>query len=489
MSFSKLDDLCRKLDSLSHALSMLGVDEAVMMPEGGGEKRAEAIAALSGMYHEMASAPEIADLIAKAESESLDADQQIAVREFKRSYINRTCLSADFVRKQTEQRLRCEQLWRQLRPAGDWAGFLPAFSAVIDTMREEAALRADALNLSPYDALAEQYDPGARAKDIEPVFADLKVFLKTFIPHAVEKQKSKTLKPLAATYAVEAQKALGQEVMKAIGFDFEHGRLDVSHHPFCGGVPTDVRMTTRYRTDEFLSALMGIMHETGHGLYEQNLPQQWQHWPSGNARGMAMHESQSLFVEKQIGRNAAFWDWAIPLLQKHFGETWSKQDLLAHVHRVKPGLIRVDADEVTYPMHVILRFEIEQQLVNGSMQAKDIPEAWDAKMTDYMGLSTKDNMRDGPMQDVHWPAGAFGYFPSYTLGAMMAAQQWASIARARPTLNDDIARGDFSFTTQWRRDNIWSKASTASTPELLRQATGETLDAKYFIDHLKQRYG
>jgi carboxypeptidase Taq len=281
--------------------------------------------------------------------------------------------------------------------------------------------------------------------------------------------------------------------MQAIGFDFNHGRLDISHHPFCGGVPTDVRMTTRYRTDEFLSALMGIMHETGHGLYEQGLPKQWNHWPSGQARGMAMHESQSLFVEKQLGRNPHFWDYAMPLLQKHLGETpfngWNKRDLLAHVHRVKPGLIRVDADEVTYPMHVILRFELEQELVSGAMKPADISEAWDAKMTEYLGLSTKDNMKDGPMQDVHWPSGAFGYFPSYTLGAMMAAQQWAAMTKENPKTNEDIARGDFTATTAWRHQNIWTKASTASTPELMKQATGEPLNAKYFIGHLTQRYG
>jgi carboxypeptidase Taq len=489
MSFARLDELNRKLDSLSHALSMLGVDEAVMMPEGGGEKRAEAIASLSGMYHDMAAAPHIADWIAKAKSEQLQPEQHIALKEFERSYINRTCLSSAFVQKQTEQRLRCEQLWRQLRPEGNWKAFLPAFASVIDTMREEAGLRADALKLSPYDALAEQYDPGSRVADIAPVFVELKTFLKDFIPHAVEKQKSTPRKPLSAHYDLVAQKALGEEVMKALGFDFAHGRLDVSHHPFCGGVPSDVRMTTRYRADEFLSALMGIMHETGHGLYEQGLPKAWGHWPSGAARGMAMHESQSLFVEKQIGRNPAFWEWAIPLLEKHFGETWSKAEILAHVHQVKPGLIRVDADEVTYPMHVILRFELEQQLVNGTLKPADIPEAWHEKMTHYLSLSTIDNMKDGPMQDVHWPSGAFGYFPSYTLGAMMAAQQWATIKRQNPTVDAALARGDFSIPHEWRKANIWSKASTASTPELMKQATGEPLNAAYFIEHLKARYG
>ena len=234
---------------------------------------------------------------------------------------------------------------------------------------------------------------------------------------------------------------------------------------------------------------MGVLHETGHALYEQNLPKEWSHWPLGKARGMAMHESQSLFVEKQLGRNPAFWQWALPVVERHLGETWSMDDILPHVHRVERGLIRVDADEVTYPLHVILRFELEQDLVAGRLEAADIPEAWDAKMRDYLGLSTIDNFADGPMQDVHWPGGAFGYFPSYTLGAMMAAQQWAALKREHPSVDDDIAKGKFEAVNDWRRENIWSQASRYSTPELLERATGEKLNAAHFTAHLKKRYG
>ena len=230
-------------------------------------------------------------------------------------------------------------------------------------------------------------------------------------------------------------------MMGAVGFDFTHGSLSVSHHPFCGGVPTDVRITTRYEASDFLSALMGVLHETGHALYEQNLPQGWAHWPLGKARGMAMHESQSLFVEKQVGRSPAFWEWALPVVEKHLGEKLSLDDVLPHVHKVERGLIRVDADEVTYPLHVILRFELEQDLVAGRLDVADIPEAWDARMRDYLGLSTIDTPGDGPMQDVHWPGGTFGYFPSYTLGAMMAAQQWAAIERESPGGRERLRRG------------------------------------------------
>ena len=492
MSFAKLDQLGHRLESLEHAQSMLSVDEAVQMPAGGGEKRAEAMAILAGMYHELATAPHIADWIAEAETESLDAMQRAALRERKRVYTNMTCLSAEFVQMQVGAQVRSQQLWRELRPMGDWKGFLPAFEGIVTLVREEAQLRSEVLGLSPYDALIDQYDPGSRQADITPIFSALKTFLKGFIPQAMERQRAGMDKPLNAPFAIEKQKALGLAMMKAIGFDFEHGRLDISHHPFCGGVPSDVRMTTRYETGDFLSALMGILHETGHGLYEQGLPKQWSHWPVGKARGMAMHESQSLFVEKQIARSREFWQWAMPKLLEHLGEGsiagWNIDDLMVHVHRIEPGLIRVDADEATYPLHVIMRFELEQGLVSGGLAPKDVPDAWDHKMKDYLGLSTIDNAASGPMQDVHWPSGAFGYFPSYTLGAMMAAQQWAAMERKNPGLRGDVAKGSFDAVNTWRRDNIWSKASQFSTQEILTQATGEPLQAKYFISHLKQRY-
>ncbi|QND55046.1 carboxypeptidase M32 (plasmid) [Phyllobacterium sp. 628] len=493
MSFQKIDDLGRKLEALEHAMAILGADEATHMAVGGGEKRAEAMASLAGMYHRQAAAPEIADWIAVAEGEALSDEQTAAVREFRRQYTNLTCLPAEFVERQTNTRMRCEQLWRDLRAKNDWAGFLPALDGVIALAREEAAMRADVLGLDPYDAMIEQHDPGNRAADIEPVFTELKNFLKGFVPEALAIQEERLakhpLKQLSGVYPIDKQRELGLAMMAAVGFDLAHGSLSVSHHPFCGGVPSDVRITTRYRTTEFLSALMGVLHETGHALYEQNLPKAWSHWPLGKARGMAVHESQSLFVEKQLGRNPAFWQWALPVVEKHLGEPWSLEDILPHVHRVERGLIRVDADEVTYPLHVILRFELEQELISGRLDTADLPEAWDAKMRDYLGLSTIDNPADGPMQDVHWPAGAFGYFPSYTLGAMMAAQQWTALTKEYPAADSDLAKGNFTAINDWRREKLWSRGSRWSTPELLERATGEKLNAKHFIGHLRSRYG
>lgn len=493
MSFQKLDELGRSLGALEHALAILAADEATQMAVGGGEARAEAMSALAGMHHRQATAPEIADWLDAAENETLEPDHAAAVREFRREYTNRTCLPTEFVERQMRTRMRCEQLWRDLRPKGDWTGFLPALEGVIEFAREEAALRADATGLSPYDAMMEQFDPGNRVAEIAPLFAELKSFLVDFVPNALETQQNRLektpLRPLSGAYPVEKQRELGLAMMAAVGFDVTRGSLSVSHHPFCGGVPTDVRITTRYRSNEFLSALMGTLHETGHALYEQNLPTEWAHWPLGKARGMAMHESQSLFVEKQIGRNPEFWEWALPVVEKHLGEQWEKDEILAHVHYAERGLIRVDADEVTYPLHVILRFEIEQELIDGSLAAKDLPEAWDARMRDFLGLSTIDTPQDGPMQDVHWPSGAFGYFPSYTLGAIIAAQQWAAIEREMPDVNQQIARGDFEAVNAWRRKHVWSQASLWTTPELVERSTGEPLNVAHFRRHLEKRYG
>lgn len=493
MSFQKLDALGLKLEALEHALAILGADEATHMAVGGGEKRAEAMASLAGMLHRQSTAPEIAEWIDAAEKEDLNDEQKAAVAEFRRHHTNLTCLPAEFVERRTREQLRCEQLWRDLRAKNDWASFKPALENIVTLVREEAAMRAEALGLAPYDALMEQYDPGNRAADIAPVFAELKAFLKNFVPKAIEAQEKrlakKPLKPLSGSYPIDKQRDLGLAMMAAVGFDMTHGSLSVSHHPFCGGVPTDVRITTRYKTSDFLSALMGVLHETGHALYEQNLPHEWGHWPVGKARGMSVHESQSLFAEKQFGRNPRFWEWALPQVEKHLGEDWSIGDILPHVHHVERGLIRVDADEVTYPLHVILRFELEQDFVAGRLEVADLPEAWDAKMRDYLGLSTIDDPANGPMQDVHWSGGSFGYFPSYTLGAMMAAQQWAAFEKAHPSADDDLAKGSFDAVNAWRRDNIWSQGSRWSTPELMRRATGEKLNAAHFISHLEHRYG
>jgi carboxypeptidase Taq len=264
----------------------------------------------------------------------------------------------------------------------------------------------------------------------------------------------------------------------------------VSTHPFSGGVPEDVRLTTRYREDEFVQSLMGTIHETGHGRYEQGRPREWLGQPISEARSMAIHESQSLAFEMQLGRSRPFMQLLSPLLVEHFGAqpAFDPDNLFRIYTRVRPGFIRVDADEVTYPAHVILRYEIERPLIEGEIEVEDIPALWDQKMEQLLGLDTRGNYKDGPMQDIHWTDGAFGYFPCYTLGAMYAAQWFATLRRTRPALDDEIARGELDGIFGWLRVNVWRQASRFETDELTRRASGEPLNPEYLRAHLEARY-
>ncbi len=274
------------------------------------------------------------------------------------------------------------------------------------------------------------------------------------------------------------------------GLQFNHGRLDISHHPFCGGVPDDVRITTRYDEKDFASALMAVLHETGHALYERGLPSEWRLQPVGQARGMAMHESQSLLVEMQACRSPEFLSFLAPLAKAAFGgdgPEWEVENLHRLWTHVKPDFIRVDADEVTYPAHIILRYRLERQLLEGAMELDALPEAWNEGMASLLGIRPPDD-RLGCLQDIHWFFGAWGYFPTYTLGAMTAAQLFETAWQALPDLSDQLAAGDFASLMAWLRDAVHSQGSKLSGDALLRSATGRSLDPEVFKAHLTRRY-
>jgi carboxypeptidase Taq len=283
---------------------------------------------------------------------------------------------------------------------------------------------------------------------------------------------------------------LCERVIGILGFDFQAGRLDVSAHPFCGGVPEDVRMTTRFNENEFLISLMGTVHETGHGRYEQNLPRELLGQPVADARSMALHESQSLSFEMQLGSHPGFVKLIAPLVSEAFGHqaAFEPGNLHRLMTRVKPGFVRVDADEVTYPAHIILRYEIERPLIEGDIEPEDVPALWDAKMAELLGVDTRGNFQNGPLQDVHWPEALFGYFPCYSLGAMYAAQWFAAMRRAMPDLDARIGAGDLAPVFTWLRDNIWTQASRWTTDELAVRASGEPLNPAHFQAHLRARY-
>jgi carboxypeptidase Taq len=499
VSYSALEEHHRRIHQLDHACAILDWDQAVIMPERAGSARAESLSTLRGLRHELATEPRLLDLLDQGERErergNLNDWQVANLREMSRQYRRAICVPRDLVEASSRAEAHSEQAWRVLRAQNDWNGFRPHLEEVVSLKRQTAAALSDALGCTAYDALVDGFEAGIGAAQIDVLFDDLRAFLPGFLERGLERQRLDQPVIPRGPFDTAAQKELGRSLMAAVGFDFSIGRLDVSHHPFCGGVPRDVRITTRYREDDFTSSLMGVLHETGHAKYEQGLPEAWLHQPVGVARGMATHESQSLFGEMLIARSPAFLQFAaqfirdaFPVQTKEQPGAFEPRNLYLLSTRIRPGLIRVDADEVTYPSHVILRYEIERDLIAGKCEVKDIPELWESLLGELLGLSCRGNDKDGCMQDVHWPAGAFGYFPLYTVGALLAAQLHHAVQRDIPDLNQQIAGGEFGALDAWLRERIWSKASLLGFNELVIGATGEALNPIHFKQHLQRRY-
>lgn len=494
-AYETLHDHFRRIGDLNHVGAIVQWDEAAMMPAGGGDSRGAAMATLSVTIHGMVSDPRVGEWLSGAEAQNdLDEWQRANVREIRRVHEQATCLTPKLVEARGLATARCEQAWRDCRAQNDWDSMVPLLAEVVTIVRDEAAMRANGSSLRLYDALLDYYEPGMRSVRVEPLFDALKQFLPGFADEVIERQAQNPALPITGAFPVDSQRELGLLMMKTLGFDFDHGRLDVSHHPFCGGIPDDVRITTRYNESGFVESLMAVLHETGHAMYEQGLPKDWRGQPVGEALSMATHESQSLLMEMQACRTPEFISHLAPHAQRTFlgGESsdpaWSPDNLLKHYSKVEKGFIRVDADEVTYPLHVILRFELEKDLVEGSLEIADLPDAWNERMQAYLGLSTAGNFTDGCLQDVHWQAGLFGYFPTYSLGAMTAAQLFGAAKSATPGLMGDIANGDFSHLLGWLRKNVHGHGKLLGYDELLKTATGQELDVQYFMGHLRQRY-
>lgn len=489
-AYGQLRALFTRLSRFDHLSAISGWDMQTMMPPGGNKARSEALAELSVLKHQILTAQKTGELLDRAQQEALDEFDRANLLEMRRQYDNAVLVPEALVEAKSLAGARCEHAWRVQRPANDWEGFSDNLRQVVKLSREEAQIRAQAAGVSRYDALLNLYEPGMRSSDLDRIFGDLKTWLPDLLQKVVAKQQQEPCLIPQGPFDVDTQRKLSLSVMKLLGFDFDGGRVDVSAHPFCGGVPEDVRITTRYNEKEFLTALLGIVHETGHARYEQNLPREWLGQPVAQARSTAIHESQSLFFEMQLARGSDFLKVLRPLIVNQFGEqpALEESNFIRLNQRVKPGLIRVDADEVSYPAHVILRYEIERALIEGEIEVEDIPALWNEKMHSYLGLDTVGDYRNGCMQDIHWTDGAFGYFPTYTLGAMYAAQLFDSARSAMPKLSEDIAAGNLTELFHWLQQNIWRHASRYPTDTLITNATGKTLDPSYFRQHLESRY-
>ena len=490
-AYATLERRFARISALQDAAGILDWDSQTMMPDGAAPGRAEQLATLHVLAHEQITAPDTSDLLDLADAEPLGDWQQANLREMRRHWVHAAAVPGDLVEASSKAVSACERIWRQARPASDFAALRPSLEEVLRLKREVAAAKAAALGCSPYDALLDEYEPGGESARIDALFDDLATFLPDLLGRVLEHQARRPPVVLpAGPFAVSTQRELGLRFMQAVGFDFQRGRLDISLHPFCGGAAGDVRITTRYNDEDFTQSLMGVLHETGHALYEQNRPADWMLQPVGQARGMSLHESQSLIVEMQASRTRAFLTFAAPILRTAFGgqgAAWTVDNLVRLYTRVEPGFIRVDADEVTYPAHVILRTRLEKAMVAGDLRVADLPGAWNDGMQALLGIVPPDDRR-GCLQDIHWPSGGWGYFPTYTLGAMTAAQLFDAAKRGDGDVEPAIARGDFSPLMGWLKANIHSQASRYASDELLTRATGRPLDVAIYKAHLERRY-
>lgn len=483
----------RELAYLASARALLHWDQETYMPKKGVGKRAETIAYLTGLLHEKFLAKDFEELLLRSKAEleegRLGEMDAAIVRETFREFEIEQKLPLGFVKELARVTSGAQSAWVEAREKSDFSAFRPHLERVVALKQKEANYLG--YPNSPYDALLDLYEPGATTAEISVILQDVKKFLVPFIEKIVSSGVSVDPKMITGRFPRRKQERFIRFVLERLGFDFDAGRMDVSAHPFSIGFhPYDTRITTRFDERNLISALFGAIHEAGHALYEQGLPMENFGTPLGESVSLGIHESQSRMWENMVGRCISFWTYFYPRLQKEFPKPFAGiplQNFYSIVNAVRPSFIRVEADEVTYNLHIILRFEIEKEIIEGTIEVKDLPEVWNAKFKDYFGLTvSKDS--DGVLQDVHWSQGSIGYFPTYTLGNLYAAQFYAAARRNILSLDKEISLGEFGLLREWLRKNIHIHGKLYRAKDLVKEATGEPLTAKYFTDYLMKKY-
>jgi carboxypeptidase Taq len=488
-AYAELIRRVKDYNLLASCGALLGWDERTYMPHEGSAHRAEQMALVARLTHEMATAPRLGELLAEVEGRALDEDAAANVREIRRSYDRAVKLPPDLVEELARTTTRAQQVWQEARSANDFATFRPWLERIMALKRREA----DALGYkeSPYDALLDEYEPGATTAEITQVFAALRDDLVPLVQAILGSGRKAPHDILEREYPVEAQRAFGEAAAKAIGFDFRAGRLDVTTHPFCSGIgPGDCRITTRYNPRHFNESFFGVLHESGHGVYDQGLVPEQFGTPLGTFVSLGIHESQSRLWENQVGRGRPFWEHFFPKAKEAFPAALADVSLdrwLFAINDVRPSFIRVEADEATYNMHIILRFELEQALVSGDLKPADAPAAWNEKFKQFFDL-TPPNDAQGCLQDIHWSMGGLGYFPTYTLGNLYAAQLMEAARRDLGDLDADFRKGEFGRLKGWLNEKVHRPGQRWRAGELCRRVTGRPLSHKPLIAYLRAKY-
>jgi carboxypeptidase Taq len=490
------DRLCRharEVAILNATQALLGWDERTKLPPAGGEYRAEQMSYLAGVIHKKQTAAEVGEWLAELANSPLAADPHNAtgadIVNLKRDYERKTKLPQALVEELAKLSVLGQQLWVEARKANDFARFRPLLERTLELKRQEAA--AIGYDDQPYDALLDEFEPGAKTVEVAQALAGLREQLVPLVAEIAASSRRPNLDVLKGRYPVDLQDKFGQQAAAAIGFDFNAGRLDKTDHPFCSGMgPRDVRLTTRYDENFLPGSFFSTLHEAGHGIYEQGLPADHYGLPTGEAVSLGIHESQSRMWENLVGRSRAFWEHCFPQAQAMFRDSLNNVSLDEYyfaINDVRPSLIRTESDEVTYNLHILIRFELELALINDELPVTDLPAVWHAKYREYLGIQSPTDA-DGVLQDVHWSSGAFGYFPTYSLGNLYAAQFFEKAAQDLGDLHAMFRRGEFLPLRDWLRANIHSQGRRYPAAELGRRVTGSSLSHDALMRHLRQKF-
>lgn len=477
----KLEKYCAELSNLYDIRSLLQWDNSVTMPVKGASYRANQMAFISAQIYQRLHNPYLLELIERAKEEDLNPWQQANIHNIYRKYLHNKALDHNLVEESTKLYLICEMNWREAVKQNNFKLFANSFKDVVKISQEISQRKSQLLELSPYDSLLDMYDSGRRSQEIDIIFKDLENFLPNFLQEIAKKQDA--IESINLQYPITKQKELADICMKALGFSLENGRLDTSAHPFSISIsPQDIRITTRYDENNFISSIAAVLHETGHALYEQNLPLEFSSQMVGKNCGMTIHESQSLFIERHIGVTKEFFIW----LSKYMDNNANPEQLYKIATKIGHSPIRVDTDEASYPLHIILRYKLEKILLSGDLAVDDLPDAWNEESVRLLNYLPK-NYREGCLQDIHWAWGAFGYFPTYTLGAIFASQLAACLSK-EIDINSLIEEGNFIPITSWLKEKIHRFGSKYNANELIINSTSSHLNVDIFKEYLKDKY-
>ena len=491
-AYEKMLEKSKEIKILGSVVGILGWDQRTNIPDGGRPLRVQQLTYFSAVIHKKVTDPEWADLLAATEGTELTADrlsiEAVNIREWRHRYDRATKIPEELEVALTKASAEGQAAWEKARPANDWNGFKPYLQKIVDLNLEAA--EALGYENEPYDALLDDYERGETAASVGQILRQIRKPLIDLLDRirSASKQPDPSIK--TGNFPADRQAQFGSFVAAKIGYDFSGGRLDVSAHPFTSGIgPGDVRITTRYNEGALHSSLFGTIHEAGHGMHHQGMPHE--HWgsPFCGYISLGIGESQSRFWENMVARSTSFWRYFYPILQSHFPEFVSvpMDDFVLATNEARPGLIRVTADEITYNMHILLRFELETALTRKELSVDDLPDAWNQKMKEYLGV-TPPSYADGVMQDVHWSGGAIGYFPTYSLGNLYAAQFYAQAKKELGDLDSMFEQGEFAPLLHWLRKKIHSQGSRFLARELAKEVTGEDLNPRYMIDYLNAKY-